>query len=179
VAIYCIRTLTSKIDHEAGAGSSISQLCQSGKTIQYPTMGNWALNLKPKHRVANNEALETFRGTLIDGVLQSNVRLGNDLHLPRETHLASNLAGQKPEARKCETKEFDRSVDPPIRALWMPEKLKTMRGPQDSSPPSDLELREAQELRGRKKSYFYKSRSLKLCAFRILERVERSRPEQA
>jgi hypothetical protein len=102
-----------------------------------------ALHLKAEYRVANSEALETFRGTLIDGVLQPNVRLGNGLHLSRETHMTSNLEGQKPDTRQYKTKEFDRSVGPPTQVPTKPKGLKGAQGRQDSSPPSDLELREA------------------------------------
>ncbi|RMZ72182.1 key lime pathogenicity [Pyrenophora seminiperda CCB06] len=40
-----------------------------------------AIPFQEKHRVRNSEAMQTFRGTLIDGILQPNVRLGNGLCL--------------------------------------------------------------------------------------------------
>ena len=60
---------------------------------------NDAPQLNKWDRLRNSEALETFRGTLIDGILQPNVRLGNGLHLSPKPHIKKPPLAEKKQAR--------------------------------------------------------------------------------
>jgi hypothetical protein len=126
---------------------------------------NDAPQLSYAHRLRNAEALETFRGTLVNGMLQPNVRLGNGLRLSIKANILKPQITKKRRARNHEAKELRESVGLPPRA---PAKLLDRLGvsrdrplPQrsDSPPPAtmlpfprrpaprrdhDLERREAQ-----------------------------------
>ncbi|KAI2478663.1 hypothetical protein Ptr902_09629 [Pyrenophora tritici-repentis] len=119
-----------------------------------------AMPFKQKHRARNSEALETFRGTLIDGVLQPNVRLGNGLRL------SNNYDFLDPESTERGTKATKRpkGVAPPPEPLAKPLSQSDVRSsrkrplaPESDRPrlltrspsrllprPRDLERREAQ-----------------------------------
>ncbi|CAE7206934.1 hypothetical protein PTTW11_09630 [Pyrenophora teres f. teres] len=68
-----------------------------------------ATPFKQKHRARNSEALETFRGTLIDGVLQPNVRLGNGLRLSNNY----DMDPESTERGKKATKRPKGAIPPP------------------------------------------------------------------
>ncbi|KAL1796428.1 hypothetical protein ACET3X_004968 [Alternaria dauci] len=121
---------------------------------------NDAPQLKYEHRLRNSEALETFRGTLVDGVLQPNVRLGNRLHLsPNPQILTPQLAGKR-RARDHKAKTLRESVGlhprAPARLLdslgvrpskdrHLPSKVHKPEPLQPArSQERDLELREVQ-----------------------------------
>ncbi|KAI4670319.1 uncharacterized protein J4E79_000600 [Alternaria viburni] len=120
---------------------------------------NDAPQLKFKHRLRNSEALETFRGTLVDGVLQPNVRLGNGLRLSNKPEMLKPQLTAKRRARNHEAARLRESVGLPPKA---PAKLldgldvrslrerplptsSDRRKPFPRTPPRDrdLELREA------------------------------------
>ncbi|USP82453.1 hypothetical protein yc1106_09727 [Curvularia clavata] len=61
-----------------------------------------ALQLRYENRLRNSQALQTFRGTLVDGVLQPNVRLGNGLRLSDKPEI---LEPQITEKRRKQNRE--------------------------------------------------------------------------
>jgi hypothetical protein len=77
---------------------------------------NDAPQLSYEHRLRNAEALETFRGTLIDGVLQPNVRLGNGLRLSPNPRILKPQLTEKRRVRNHEAKKVRESVGLPPRA---------------------------------------------------------------
>jgi hypothetical protein len=66
---------------------------------------NDAPQLSYAHRLRNAEALETFRGTLVNGMLQPNVRLGNGLRLSIKANILKPQITKKRRARNHEAKE--------------------------------------------------------------------------
>ncbi|KAI4956101.1 hypothetical protein J4E91_000311 [Alternaria rosae] len=121
---------------------------------------NDAPQLRYEHRLRNSEALETFRGTLVDGVLQPNVRLGNGLRLSNKPEILKPQVKAKRRARNHEAARLRESVGLPPKA---PAKLldrldvralrdRPLPTSSDRPKPSprtplrdrDLELREAQ-----------------------------------
>lgn len=121
---------------------------------------NDAPQLKYEHRLRNSEALETFRGTLVDGVLQPNVRLGNGLRLSPKPEILKPQITEKRRARNHEANRLRESVGLPPKApaklldsLGMrslrdrplpPRVDKPKPSPRASPRDRDLELREAQ-----------------------------------
>ncbi|KAF1947350.1 hypothetical protein EJ02DRAFT_365678 [Clathrospora elynae] len=95
-----------------------------------------APQLKYEHRVRSTEALETFRGTLVDGVLQPNVRLGNGLGLSDKPTILKPQVQEKRRTRNYEARKLREEVGLPPRA---PAKLLDrlgVRSPRDRpSPP--------------------------------------------
>lgn len=75
-----------------------------------------APQLKYQHRVQIAEALQTFRGTLIDGTLQPNVRLGNGLRLSPNPEIRKPQGAEKRRARDREANELRGSTHPPSKA---------------------------------------------------------------
>jgi hypothetical protein len=75
-----------------------------------------APQLSYAHRLRNAEALETFRGTLVDGSLQPNVRLGNGLRLSIKANILKPQVTEKRRRRNHEAKELRKSVGLPPRA---------------------------------------------------------------
>ncbi|KAG9189608.1 hypothetical protein G6011_06476 [Alternaria panax] len=77
---------------------------------------NDAPQLRYEHRIRNSEALETFRGTLVDGVLQPNVRLGNGLRLSPNPEILKPQLIEKRLARNHEASRLRQSAGLPPRA---------------------------------------------------------------
>ncbi len=121
---------------------------------------NDAPQLKYEHRLRNSEALETFRGTLVDGVLQPNVRLGNGLRLSNKPEILKPQITEKRRARNHEAAKLRESVGlGPKASAKLLDRLGVRSAKERPSPstvrkpkPSpralpqdhDLELREAQ-----------------------------------
>jgi len=119
-----------------------------------------ATPFKPKHRARNSEALETFRGTLIDGVLQPNVRLGNGLRLSNNPDILdseitetrkkatrrSKDAAPSPEPRRKPLRQLDvhSSRNPPLSQESDRPRLPTRLQSRALPWARDLERREAQ-----------------------------------
>ena len=98
-----------------------------------------APSLKVARRMRTSEALENFRGTLIDGVLQPNVRLGNGLCLSNKPGILKPRLQEKRRKWDCEPGALRESVGLPNRT---PAKLLDQSGarpPRDSRLPSKLD----------------------------------------
>jgi hypothetical protein len=131
-------------------------------TASYPISArfNDAPQLKYEHRLRNSQALETFRGTLVDGILQPNVRLGNGMRLSTKPEILKPQITEKRRARNHEARRLRESAHPPseapVKSLHqsdMPSSRKRIlptRPERSTSPlpktPRDLDLerREAQ-----------------------------------
>ncbi|CAO2657240.1 Nn.00g033660.m01.CDS01 [Neocucurbitaria sp. VM-36] len=66
--------------------------------------------LKPKYRFWSSKALETFRGTLINGTLQPNVRLGNGLHVSSNPAIKRRQIVESRRSRNHEAKVSRKSL---------------------------------------------------------------------
>ena len=66
--------------------------------------------LSPKYRFGSSKALETFRGTLINGTLQPNVHLGNGLHVSSNPAIKRRQIVESRRLRNYETKVFRKSL---------------------------------------------------------------------
>ncbi|CAN9475268.1 unnamed protein product [Alternaria alternata] len=121
---------------------------------------NDAPQLNKWDRLRNSEALETFRGTLIDGILQPNVRLGNGLHLSPKPHIKKPPLAEKKQARNPKAKRPREAAGLPPKAPArhlhsldvqspagppLPSNVHKPK-PSRQAPPQerDVELREAQ-----------------------------------
>lgn len=121
---------------------------------------NDAPQLRYEYRLQNSQALETFRGTLIGGILQPNVRLGNGLHLSNKPEILKPQITAKRRARNQEARRLNErehlSSNLPVkqphqlnmpfsRERTPPERLGRSTPPLRKSPRDlDLERREAQ-----------------------------------
>jgi hypothetical protein len=92
-----------------------------------------ALPLKYKHKVRNYQALNTFRGTLVDSILQPNVRLGNGLDL--STILGILSLEMKQRGTLGDVKEKRRGDDKPAHMAPAKNPEKT-RDPSSRKRPS-------------------------------------------
>jgi hypothetical protein len=122
--------------------------------------------LRIDQRMRNSEALKTFRGTLIDGVLQPNVRLGNGLRLSNKPDILSPRFIEKRRARDRDVRLRERVSLPPKASAKlldrqdmgseMAQTRRPGRKPLPRTPPRtpsrdrNLEYREAQ-LAGRER----------------------------
>ncbi|KAB2107753.1 hypothetical protein AG0111_0g4474 [Alternaria gaisen] len=108
----------------------------------------------------NSEALKTFRGTLIDGTLQPNVRLGNGLHLSLKPQIKKPWLAEKKQAQTPKAKRSREAAGLPpnaparhlhsldVQSPTGPPLPSNVHKPKPSrqAPPQerDVELREAQ-----------------------------------
>lgn len=126
-----------------------------------------APQLRYEYRLRNSQALKTFRGTLVDGVLQPNVRVGNGLRLSNKPEI---LKPQITEKRRARNREANKRSEGAGSLSRMPAKsprqlnmLSSREGassgrpdkalllPQKSPRDLDLEWREAQVARRERK----------------------------
>lgn len=121
---------------------------------------NDAPQLRYEYRLQNSQALETFRGTLVGGILQPNVRLGNGLRLSNKPEILKPQITAKRRARNQEARRLDESGHrpskppvkqphqlnvPSLRERTSPGRLGKSTPPLRKSPRDlDLERREAQ-----------------------------------
>lgn len=91
-----------------------------------------APQLKYEHRLRNSQALETFRGTLIDGILQPNVRLGNGLRLSTKPEMLKPQITQKRRARNQEARR--RNSTAPLLDKQSPKPLHQSPTPSPRHP---------------------------------------------
>ncbi|XP_014551586.1 hypothetical protein COCVIDRAFT_42137 [Bipolaris victoriae FI3] len=119
-----------------------------------------APQLRYEYRLQNSQALETFRGTLVGGILQPNVRLGNGLRLSNKPEILKPQITAKRRARNQEARRLDESGYQPLKSpvkqphqLSVPssrERTPSGRLGKSTLPPRrnprdlDLERREAQ-----------------------------------
>ncbi|KAH7078882.1 hypothetical protein BKA63DRAFT_563550 [Paraphoma chrysanthemicola] len=94
------------------------------------------LNMECRQGQYIQQALQTFRGTLVDGILQPNVKLGNGLLLALEPYPSNSVKPQKKDTGAHEEREIIRTQEEILEKWRSPSLDKTHEGRTSDCDPA-------------------------------------------